>query len=573
MVKGQSELREEVLAALEKGALLNATKHAGKAEVGAVIGRVLAEFPDLRSNSGAVAKAAQASVQQVNSMSSAQQAELLARKYPEADKPAQRETRSGLDPLPNAVKGKTAFRLPPEPSGFMTIGHAMAFTINFLYKEMYGGQLWLRFEDTNPRKVQPLYYDSFRSGAKWLGIEWDHEKNVSDDLEIVYSHGKKLIESGHAYACSCPPERVKQLRFEGKACEHRETPPEASLRTWDELLAKKHKEGEYVIRFKGDMQSLNFSLRDTNLFRTIDHPHPLTGTKYSLWPTYDLANAVEDEVCGITHILRSSEFRTELQQLLREALGLRTPEVIQFSRFNFKGTPVSKRLLRPLVEQKLVTGWDDPRMPTVEGVKRRGIIPEAIRQFTLLVGYTKSEHEYDWSILLSLNRKLLDPVSKRIFFVPDPVELTVQGAPERDANISFHPQNDLGSRTIPTRGVFFVAKPDLAAIKEGTLFRLMDLYNVKLKSSGAKATGDYAGDELIDGTRKFQWVTPDHEEVRALSPGALFDDAGNFDKESLKVLGGFAEEAYSSLKVGEVVQLPRIGFARVDSPGVLVLSG
>jgi glutamyl-tRNA synthetase len=567
------ELGDEALAVIEKAALLNATKHDGKAELGAVIGRVLAEIPELRSKAGPVSKEAAAAVKRVNSLSLTQQERTLKAKFPGLEEPKEKEGRIGLPPLPNAVKGKTAFRLPPEPSGFMTIGHAMAFTINSLYKEQYDGELWLRFEDTNPRKVLPKYYDSFRRGIAWLGIECDHEKNVSDDVETIYEEGGRLLEMGDAYVCSCDEAKVKRLRFEGTPCEHRDAPVETNLRLWDELVAKKHREGSFVVRFKGDMHSPNYSLRDTNLFRIIDSPHPLTGTRYTLWPTYDLANAVEDEMCGITHVLRSSEFRNELQQLIREALKFRRLQVIQFSRFNFRGAPVSKRLLRPLVEKKVVSGWDDPRMPTVEGLKRRGIVPQAIRDFTQQVGYTKTEHEYDWSMLLSLNRKLLDPISKRIFFVPDPVPLAVEGAPRRKVTIQFHPQADLGFRTVDTRGEFFIAAGDLKSVKRGSVFRLMDLYNVELTSTGKEAGGRYAGDEVIQDSRKFQWVTPTHVEVGVTVPDVLFLEGDVYNKDSLKEVHGFAEECTSALKVGDIVQFPRFGFARLDSPGRFILNG
>jgi glutamyl-tRNA synthetase len=567
-----TELNEEARAAIERAALVNASKHEGKAELGAVIGRVLAEIPELRSNSGAVSKEAAVVVKRVNRLSPTEQDTLLKR-YPEAEAAPKQEGRVGLPPLPNALKGKTAFRLPPEPSGYMTVGHAMAFTINYLYKEEYDGELWLRFEDTNPRKVEPRYYENFREGIAWLGIEVDHEKNVSDDMELFYENGRKLLEVGDAYACSCDEAKVKRLRFEGVACEHRGDSVEENLRIFDELLSKKHKEGSYVIRFKGDMQSPNYSLRDTNIFRVVDFPHPLTGTKYSLWPTYDLAVAVEDQVCGITHVLRSSEFRNELQQLIRDSLKFRHLEVIQFSRFNFKGTTVSKRLLRPLVEKKLVSGWDDPRMPTVDGLRRRGVVPQTIREFTLLVGYTKTEHEYDWSMLMSLNRKLLDPVSKRIFFVPDPVRLTVEGAPRRKATIPFHPQNDLGTRTIDTAGEFYLASGDLKGQNKGAVFRLMDLYNVELLSAGPNPTAKYAGDELIQNTRKFQWVTPVHSEVTVAVPDVLFLEEDKFNPDSLMEVEGFAEESASQLKVGDIVQFPRFGFARLDSPGKFISSG
>lgn len=564
---------EGVLAVIEKAALMNATRHGGKAEAGAVIGRVLAELPDLRSEPGRVSKEVIAVVKRVNALPPEEQGRMLAEKYPEAEVRPEREGRVGLPPLPNAVKGRTAFRLPPEPSGYMTVGHAMAFTINYVYKEEYDGELWLRFEDTNPRKVAPQYYDSFRRGIEWLSIRCDREKNVSDDMELIYENGRKLLEQGDAYACSCDEAKVKRLRFDGTPCQHRGNSVEANLRVWEELLAKKHKEASYVVRFKGDMKSPNYSLRDTNLFRIISYPHPLTGDKYTLWPTYDLANAVEDEVCGITHVLRSSEFRNELQQLIRDALKFRHLEVIQFSRFNFKGTPVAKRLLRPLVEKKLVAGWDDPRMPTVDGLKRRGILPEAIREFTVQVGYTKTEHEYDWSILLSLNRKLLDPVSKRIFFVPDPDQLQVMGAPKRKATIPFHPQKDLGTRTIDTAGEFYVPSADLKGMKKGSVFRLMDLYNVEVTSSGSKPSARYAGDELVPGSKKVQWVTASHSEVKVTVPDVLFLEGDVFNKESLKEVSGFAEKSASALKTGEVVQFPRFGFCRLDSPGSFILSG
>ena len=558
---------------VEKAALINALGHGGRAELGAVIGRVLAEAPGLRTSAPAVSKEAAGVVKRINTLPPEEQQRLLSEKYPHAVVRTEKEGRVGLPPLPNAAKGRTAFRLPPEPSGFMTIGHAMAWMINYLYKEQYDGELWLRFEDTNPKKVETRYYESFRKGTEWLGIRYDHEKNISDDIELIYGYGRKLLELGDAYACSCDEAKVKRLRFEGKACEHREAPVEKNLKVWDELLAKKHRPGSFVVRFKGDMQSPNYSLRDTNMFRVIDHPHPLTGTKYTLWPTYDLANAIEDEICGITHVLRSSEFRNELQQLIREALKFRRLEVIQFSRFNFKGTRVSKRLLRPLVEEKLVSGWDDPRMPTVEGLKRRGILPQTIREFTLQVGYTKAEHEYDWSMLMSLNRKLLDPVSKRFFFVPDPVRLVVGGAPSRTVRIPYHPQKEMGSRSIDTAGVFHVSAGDLGGVKEGSVFRLMDLYNVELTSHGPEPSGKYAGDEVLPDTRKFQWVTGAHEEVKVIVPDVLFLEGDVFNKDSLKEVEGFAEPSVSSIKGGEIVQFPRFGFCRLDSPGRFVMSG
>jgi glutamyl-tRNA synthetase len=561
---------------MEKYALQNAAKHGGKAEVGAVVSKVLGESPALRSIGKEVARVASEVVKQVNSMTMQAQEQMLKEKYPEAAQAPEKKDagRVGLPPLEGAEKGRFVVRLPPEPSGYMHIGHAMAGTINAVYKETYDGKLWLRFEDTNPRKVQKRYYESFRKGYTWLGIKWDYEKNVSSDIEMLYGHVQDLLEAGSAYACSCAPEVIKKLRFEGTPCVHRDQAVEKNLAIWDEMLAKKHKEGSYVIRVKGDMSSLDYSLRDPNIARIIDYPHPLTGDKYVVWPTYDFEVVVEDEVCEVTHVLRSSEFHVGLQDLVRKLLGFPTLSVTQFSRFNFKGTPVAKRLLRPLVEQKLVEGWDDPRMPTIEGVIRRGILPEAIRRFTIEVGYTKSEHTFDWSLLLSVNRKILDPVTRRVYFVPDPVKLTVENAPNKTVTIPFHPLEKLGERTVSTSGLFFVPSVDIGKMNEGQVFRLMELYNVRLASKTAdQVVCSYEGEEMIPDSRKLQWVTQqDSHGVEVLEPSELYNEDGSFNNDSLKTRLGVVEAAFETLKQGDIVQFPRYGFVRVDATSRCVLT-
>jgi glutamyl-tRNA synthetase len=583
-----SSLTPDQLQAMERNALLNAVKHAGKAEVGAVVSKSLGESPDLRSMAKEVARAAAGVVKRVNALSPPEQQKLLEDRYPEAieaveqrklERKKEEATREEqLPPLTGATEGKVVLRLPPEPSGYMHIGHAMAGVINDAYKRFYKGELWLRFEDTNPKKVRKAYYQSFRDGYSWMGIVWDHEKSVSSDMALIYEHARRLIAQGDAYACACPADRVKKLRFEGVPCEHRDQPVEKNLEVWEGMLARRYKEGEYVIRLKGDMANLDHSLRDPNLMRMIDSPHPLVGTSFVVWPIYDFENVVEDHLCGVTHVLRSSEFHVALQDRLRHLLGF--PEVVveQFSRFNFKGTPVSKRLLRPLVEEKVVEGWDDPRMPTIGGVKRRGIVSEAIRQFTMLVGYTKTEHTFDWSLLLAVNRKVLDPVSRRLFFVPDPVAVTVRGAPARVVSIQFHPtQEKFGERLISVAegATLLLPSSDVAELKAGEVFRLMDLYNVRLVSKGEHAAvAEFAGEELRYDLRKLQWVPDDpmKNAVEVLEPSELFNEDGSVNPRSLVVRKGFAEASFASLPVGEIVQFPRYGFVRVDSPGRCILA-
>ncbi|HUH99767.1 MAG TPA: glutamate--tRNA ligase [Nitrososphaerales archaeon] len=577
---------EEHLRSMEMQALLNAISHSGRAEVGAVVGKIMGAFPELRNSAKDVSRAAAETVRRVNSLSLAEQQKLLEAKFPQAlaereqkratQKAEERAHTSQLPTLAGAVKGKVVLRLPPEPSGYMTIGHAMAGIINANYRDTYSGELWLRFEDTNPRKVKKVYYDSFRDGYAWLGIVWDHEKSVSSDMEILYSHARRLIEKGAAYSCSCPADLVKKLRFEGKPCDHRSRPVKENLDVWEGMLGRKFKEGEWVIRLRGDMGNLDHSLRDPNLLRVIDYPHPLTGTKYVVWPIYDFENVVEDDLCGVTHVLRSSEFHVALQERLRELLGFPRIVVEQFSRFNFKGTPVSKRLLRPLVEEKVVTGWDDPRMPTVEGVKRRGIVPEAIRQFTLQVGYGKAEHVFDWSLLFAVNRKILDPISRRVFFVPDPLSLEVSGAPARKVAIPFHPTDEkLGRReiSVPANPVLKVPSTDISTLKDGEVFRLMDLYNVRLSKKGGAAS-EFVGDERVPDSRKVQWVVDDDSKlnVEVLEPSELYLEDETPNPNSLGVRKGVAEAALATFSPGDILQFPRYGFVRVDAPGRCVLA-
>jgi len=574
VVAEKGRLPSEVLESIERNALLNSLRHSGRAQAGAVINRVIAEFPELRTSAKEVAKAVQARVKDVNSMTLQKQQDLLQKRYPGVEEVGEKkEGRLGLPPLPNASKGAVTLRLPPEPSGFMHIGHGMAFTINDVYRQTYSGKLWLRFEDTNPRRVEKRYYENFREGIRWLGIGWDYEKSVSGDLDSVYGYGQRLLAQGNAYACGCEESRVKKLRFAGEACEHREQSVEKNLLVWSDMLSRRYGEGEYVIRMRGDMKSLDYSMRDPNIFRVIEHEHPLTGSRFIVWPTYDFEVVVEDELCSVTHVLRSSEFHLDLQALLRKFLQLRPVTVVQFSRFNFKGTPVAKRLLRPLVDEGLVTGWDDPRMPTIEGVRRRGISPEAIRDFTLQVGYTKTEHEYDWSLLFAVNRKLLDAKTKRVYFVPRPLPLTVDGAPRKRVSIRFHPEKELGERAISVSNTFRVPSDDVLSMKEGETFRLMELYNVKLLEKSSKgARGAYLSDELLAGTKKLQWTTDESRRIEVLEPGPLFDEDGKFNRESLRRTEGEVEQSFEDLDRGEVVQFPRYGFCRVDSDDVCVLA-
>lgn len=552
-----------------KWALKNAVDHDGRAFSKPVIAKVLGEAPELRRNVQRVREVVEKTVAKVNSMSLEEQRVLLEEIAPELLERKRVEEKK-LPPLPNASKGNVVTRLPPEPSGYMHIGHAMSGYLNYLYARMYEGKLWLRFEDTDPRKVKPEYYESFRRGYRWLGIEWDYEKNNSDDIELFYQYAERLIKMGKAYVCACKSEKVREFRRLGRECEHRRQSIEENLRLWEKMLSEGFGEGEATLRLVGDMHSPNTTLRDPALFRIVEHPHPLTGSRYKVWPLYDFAVSIEDYLCGVTHVLRTSEFalRDELQNYIRGLLGMRNPVYVEYSRFEFRGTPISKRRLRAIIEAGITERWDDPRFPTIEGIKRRGILPEAIKEFTVTqTGLSYAKRSYDWSLLFAVNRRLLDSRARRLFFVPNPVRLKVRNAPERVISAPFHPSNkSLGSRTLRGRGEFYISIDDVNSMKPGEILRLKYMLNFKVAEKGENfVEAEFAGLEPVEKIRIIQWVPADENvRVKVLVPDTLYLDS-EVNPESLKIVEGLGEKSVNDVKVEEIVQFERFGFCRRDS--------
>jgi glutamyl-tRNA synthetase len=236
---------------------------------------------------------------------------------------------------------------------------------------------------------------------------------------------------------------------------------------------------------------------------------------------------------------------------------------MEFSRLSINGMPVSKRKIKPLIEQGLVTGFDDVRLPTLRGLKRRGIVPEAIKQFVLQQGFSKVESIVEFSLVESVNRKYLDPRVKRYYFVPDPIQLIVKNAPEKTVQLPLHPNATMGNRTIPTASIFFIPRLDVQMMKEKDVFRLKGLYNVKIKKINDTVQGEYHGEELIPETAKIQWTTNDCIPLKIVVPGLLFTGE-TFNPESLHELNGCAEKAIINLPSGEIVQFERVGFVRLE---------
>jgi glutamyl-tRNA synthetase len=432
------------------------------------------------------------------------------------------------------------------------------------YARLYNGKFILRFDDTNPENAQLEFYEAQKEDLRWLGITWDREYHTSDNIETHYRLAEQLVRQGDAYVCQCTSEAIKEGRFNSKTCHCRDgNTGEKALDLWREMLAAPEVGG--ILRLRGDMASENTAMRDPTLFRIIEQPHPLTGEKYHVWPTYDFAGAVEDSLSGVTHPFRTKEYelRDPVYFKILSLLKLREPHLMEFSRLSIEGMPVSKRKIKPLIEKELVSGFDDPRLPTLRGLKRRGIVPEAIKQFVLQQGFSKVESVVDFSMVESVNRKYLDPRVKRYYYVPNPVHLLVDDAPKKTVKLLLHPDASMGERTVHTGTSFYIPREDAGKMKEGSVFRLKGLYNVKITSTGDDLTGSYAGEELLADTAKIQWVTDEHLPLKVLVPGLIFKN-DTYNPDSLHEMHGYAEHAVSALPDGEIVQFERVGFVRLE---------
>jgi glutamyl-tRNA synthetase len=545
-------------------ALQNAIQFNGKASLQAVIGKVIAVFRKEGISPKELIPIVSKIVDDVNCLSLDVQIKELEMKAPDLLKKEKKERDFSLPELPEAQKGKVVTRFPPEPNGYLHIGHAKAALIDFEYSRKYNGKFILRFDDTNPENANLDFYDAQKEDLLWLNIKWDKEYKTSDNIDKHYKLAEQLILQGDAYVCTCSPENIKECRFTGKECECRDCDHGDSIDLWHEMISSSM-EGA-VLRLKGDMCCDNTAMRDPTLFRIIDKEHPLQGTKYRVWPTYDFAGAVEDSLSGVTHPFRTKEYelRDECYFRLLDYLRLRKPHLMEFARLSIKGMPVSKRKIKPLIEKNIVTGYDDIRLPTLRGLSKRGIQSEAIKQFVLSQGISKVESTVPFSIVESFNRKLLDPRVKRFFFVENPIKLIVENAPEKTKKIQFHPHDEtMGGRVVNTNKIFYVPSKDINALKFGEIFRLKDLYNVKITNKNKEIYGEYISEELISETAKIQWTTDKYVSMKIFVPSPLFIGE-KYDPDSLKIINGFAEKAVSSLSTDEIVQFERFGFVRIE---------
>ncbi|MBT5200690.1 MAG: glutamate--tRNA ligase [Thaumarchaeota archaeon] len=556
------EIRKEI----RKMALQNAFEHEGETKDKIILGKILGTKPEFRTKVKEISKDISEIVSDVNHLSNEEQKKEIDTDFPEILIPKEKiQEREGLPELKNAIQGKVITRFPPEPNGYPHIGHAKAAIINSEYAKMYGGKFILRMDDTNPEAERMEYHAAIKVGLEWLGIEFDIVKSTSDDMELFYEKGLELINLEKAYICTCKREDISKNRRERKDCKCSRENLEKNNKNWTKMQDK-FKPGEAIVRFRGDMKADNAVMRDPVLLRIIEGKHYTLGEKYRVWPSYDFAVAIEDSIDGVTHAFRSKEFelREELIDAILDALGMRKPDQGFFSRLEFKGMPISKRIIKPLIEEGKVSWYDDPRLPTLEALRRRGIKPEAIRKFIMSLGLTKANTLAPFDALEAFNRKFVDPDSVRLFMVSNAKKLSVKKLPVSSVEIPNHPVNDMGKRKIDVDEDFYISGEDAKEIKEGTQVRLLGLGNVSITKAVVELEGEYVEGEP-KGVTKIQWVSQKTaHQIKMIIPKALFNGE-EFNEDSLEELDVYTEPYYLQLKEGEEIQFVRFGYCRKDS--------
>ena len=560
-------MNEELKKEIRKMALQNAFEYGGKTRDKIILGKILGTKPEFRSKVKEISKDISEIVYTVNQLSLVEQEVEIKQNFPEILIPKEKiEEREGLPELKNAEQGKVITRFPPEPNGYPHIGHAKAAIINSEYAKMYGGKFILRMDDTNPEAERMEYHAAIKVGLEWLGIKFDTVKNTSDDMELFYEKGVELINSGKAYVCTCKKENISKNRKERKACKCSMEDIEKNNKNWKKMNDK-FKPGDAIVRFRGDMKADNAVMRDPVLFRIIEGKHYTLGEKYRIWPSYDMAVAIEDSIDGITHAYRSKEFelRKELINAILDALNMRKPTQGFFSRLEFKGMPISKRIIKPLIEEGKVTWYDDPRLPTLEALRRRGIKPEAIKKFIMSLGLTKANTLAPFDALEAFNRKFVDADSIRLFMVSNAKKLLVKNLPRSSVEIPNHPINDMGKRTIEIDGNFYISGEDAQAIKEESQIRLLGLGNIHITRQGTELEGKFIENGNTKDIQKIQWVPQKTAHaIKMVIPKTLFI-GDEFNEDSLEELDVYTESHYLQLKEGEEVQFVRFGYCRKDS--------
>ncbi|MBA5850365.1 glutamine--tRNA ligase/YqeY domain fusion protein [Clostridium sp. cel8] len=511
------------------------------------------------------------------------------------------------DDLKSGKYKKIVTRFPPEPNGYLHIGHAKSIVLNFELADEFNGTTNLRFDDTNPIKEDTEYVESIKEDVKWLGYNWDELHFASNYFDEMYKRAVLLIKKGKAYVCDLSPEEIRKyrgtLKKPGIESPYRNRTVEENLKLFEDMKNGKFKDGEKVLRAKIDMASPNINLRDPVIYRIAHAKHQNTGDKWCIYPMYDFAHPLEDAIEGVTHSICTLEFedhRPLYDWIVRECEMDNIPKQIEFARLNITNTVMSKRKLKQLVDENFVDGWDDPRMPTIAGLRRRGFTPESIRNFCRAIGVAKASSVVDSRMLDYFLRDDLEKKAPRTMAVLKPLKLIITNYPEgkvEEFEVENNPDDpNAGKRKVPFSRELYIEQEDFMENPPKKYYRLFPGNEVRLKSAyfvkcnevikdkdgnvvelhctydPASRGGNSPDGRKVRGT--IHWVnasTAISAEVRLYEP-LIMDDVAKasesfldaVNKNSLEVLNAFLEPNMKSAKPGQKFQFFRHGYFNVD---------
>lgn len=504
-----------------------------------------------------------------------------------------------VEDLETGKHDKIITRFPPEPNGYLHIGHAKAICINFGIKEKFGGECNLRFDDTNPVKEDVEYMESIKEDIRWLGFEWDRELHASDYFGRMYECAVELIKAGKAYVCDLSADQIRATRGTltepGTESPYRSRSVEENLDLFRRMKDGEFADGEKVLRAKIDMASPNINMRDPVIYRICHAEHPHTGTEWVIYPMYDFAHPLEDAIEGVTHSLCSLEFENHrpLYDWVTVNCGFDPrPRQIEFARLNLTHTVMSKRFLKKLVDEKVVCGWNDPRLSTLSGIRERGYPPEAVRDFCGRIGVAKADSMVDIAMLEHCVREYLNDHATRTMAVLDPVKVIVDNYPENvteNLSLENNPRDpEAGTHTVTFSRELFIEREDFSLDPPPKYFRLKPDGTVRLKGAYVVKYAGCERDEngvptvihveYIPGTKSgeegaavkvkgtIHWVNArDCEDITVNMYDYLIEDGdGDYmerlNRDSVKVLHGKAERFAAAAEKGTRFQFLRQGY-------------
>jgi len=552
---------------IRKLALANAVKYDGKANPKAIIGSLIQEHPDAKQDMKATMQAINRVVEEVNHLAPEEQKEELLKLDPnhdekkQAEKQKRKEERKSLPELPDAERGKVVTRIPPEPSKYNHLGHAMSFLLNHLYGRKYEGKVILRFDDTNPEKARQEYVDAvYEDVVKFLKLEPDEEVYASDHMDTYLEYADKLIIRGEAYVCNCSRENMAKGRRDMEECPHRDQDEAENRKQWEAMKAGETEEGSHILRLKIDMRHKNAVMRDPVIYRSSHKEHYRQGDKYKVWPMYDYECAIEEGLCGVTHVMRSNEFdqRIELQNHIAILFGFPEVTYVHYGRYNVTGATTKGREIRELIETGKYLGWDDPRLVTIRALRRRGILREAFIELAHQVGLSKTQTNLDFGVIAAINRNLLDKKAKRYAAVKEPATIIVKEIPEdlKEFKLRYNPNEDSRERRLPVTERYAIEKEDLKRIPKEGVVRLIDSMNIRKED-----------DET------FTYISTSHEDYKAMEnthglihfvPLSGREVKAKLMMPDTTVMDILCEENIKEIEEDSVIQFERYAFCRLD---------